>query len=177
LAVIGAFTILATLATFHAVVDPFSYYSICDRCGAFRRTTDWKLPLTDFTVFTRSTESDTPYSRTLLTNAIVPKHSHNWLFGHGGGHGVRCALGPGHRIRPAADSDQFARLVLMLHYHELTALRDRVVQGALDPDVSRLYFQLCFTLPKEPVSATELQEWFTEQSEYLDEAIIAFKRR
>jgi hypothetical protein len=92
-AAIGVFAVLATAATFTFTGDPFGYLSVCDRCGASRRTTKWKLPLTEFTVFTRSVESETPLSRAVLTNGIVQSHTHHWLFGHGGGHGVKCAIG------------------------------------------------------------------------------------
>jgi hypothetical protein len=175
--VIGVFAALATVATFTFIGDPFGYFSVCDRCGALRRTTDWKLPLTEFTAFSRSTESDSPLSRVLLTNGIVQPHTHQWLFGHGGGHGVRCAIGPGRHIRSAADSDEFARLVLTLHTHGLTALRDRVLRGALDPDTSHLFRGLAFSAPKEPTTASEIRGWFTEQSEYLDEMVAEYKKR
>jgi hypothetical protein len=176
-AAICAFAVLATAATFTFIGDPFGYFSVCDRCGALRRTTEWKLPLSEFTVFTRSVESETPLSRAVLTNGIVQPHTHHWLFGHGGGHGVKCAIGQGRHIRPAADSQEFARLVLMLHTHGLPALRDRVLRGAFDPDTSQLFFGLSFSAPKEPTTPAEMQSWFSEQSEYLDEKIAVYKER
>lgn len=171
------FVAFATLVVFTLIESPFGYFSVCGRCGSVRSTTDWKLPFSDFTVFTQSAESETPLSRVLLTNGIVQPHAHQWLFGHGGGHGIRCAIGPGRHIRPAADSEEFARLVLALHSHGLTALRDRVLQGALDPDTSRFFRGLSLNLPKEPTTAGELQGWLTEQNEYLDEMVAAFKKR
>jgi hypothetical protein len=47
----------ATVVTFVLIAGPFGYSSVCDKCGASRDTTEWKFPLTDFTVFTYSTES------------------------------------------------------------------------------------------------------------------------
>jgi hypothetical protein len=175
---IAVFAVLATVATLTFIGNPFTYYSVCDRCGALRHTTDLKLPLTEFTVFTDSVQTETPLSRLLLTNGIVQRHTHRWLFGHGGGHGVRCAIGTGRHIRGTADSVEFSRFVLMLHRHGLIAVRDRVIRGAFDPDISQVYRALLsFSPPEEPTTTEELLGWYSEQSEYLDEMIAEFKKR
>lgn len=176
-AAIGVFAVLATVATFTFIGDPFRYSSVCDRCGAFRRTTNWKLPLTEFTAFSHSSESDSLLSRVLLTNSIVQPHTHHWLFDNGGGRGVKCAIGPGRQIRPAVDSKEFARLVLTLHTQGLISLRDRVLQGALVPETSHLFHGLSFSTPKDPTTAAEMQSWFSEQSENLDEMVAEYKKK
>jgi hypothetical protein len=174
---IGVFAIFATVLTFTVIAGPFGYSSVCGKCGASRHTTDWQLPLTDFTVFTHSTESASPLSRALLTNGIVSAHSHHWLFAQGGGNGVRCAIGQGMHIRPAAESEEFAELVLMLHQRGQIAFRDRVLLGVFDPDTSDLFRRLSFSAPKATMSAAEMQGWIAEQSELLDEMVTAYKKR
>jgi hypothetical protein len=174
---IGVFAVIATVFTFTLITGPFGYSSVCDKCGASRHTTDWQLPLTDLTVFTYSTESDSPLSRVLLTNGIVPAHSHHWLFSVGGGNGVRCAIGPGRHIRPAAGSEEFAAIVLTLHQRGQIDFRDRVLRGVFDPRTSELFWRLGFNAPKTTTSATEIQGWIAEQSEYLDEMVAAYKKR
>ena len=66
----------------------------------------------------------------------------------------------------------------MLHTHGLISIRDRVLRGVFDPDISNLFHGLLsFSPPKEPTTADELQSWYYEQSEYLDEMIAEYKRR
>lgn len=176
-AVIGVFAVFATVLTFTFIGRPFRYSSVCDKCGALRHTTDWRFPLTRVTVFTYSTESDSPLSRALLTNTIVPAHGHHWLFAQGGGNGVRCAIGQGRHIRPAAESEEFAALVLAMHQRGQLSFRDRVLRGVFDPDTSHLFRGLSFRAPKVTMSAAEIQGWITEQSEYLDEVLAAYNQR
>lgn len=171
---IGAFAVLAAGLTFTLMAGPFRYLSVCDRCGASRLTADWQLPLTSFTVFSRSTEKESPLSRVLLTNGIVAAHSHHWLFASGGGNGVRCAIGQGSHIRPAAESEEFAATVLALHKRQQIAFRDRILRGALDPDTSRLFQGLSFDGAMSP---TEMQRWIAEQGRYLDEDVAAHKTK
>ena len=174
---IVVFAAFATALTFTLIAGPFGYASVCDKCGALRSTADWQLAWTQFTVSTHSTQSDSPLSQVLLTNGIVPAHSHHWLFAHGGGNGVRCAIGPGGYVRSTAKSEEFAALVLALHQRGQTAFRDRVLRGAFDPATSHLFCSLTFSAPKAMKSATEMQDWIAEQSEYLDEMVPAYKNR
>ena len=171
------FAVLTSLVTFTVVSGPFDYSSVCDRCGALRHTTDWELPFTEFTVFSQSTESSSPLSRLLLTNSIVLSHPHHWLFINGGGHGVKCAIGPGRHIRPAADSEEFAALLLTLHQLGQFAFRDRVLRGVFDPDTSRWFRGLRFDSDATRMSPAEIQDWIAERSEYLDTIVTDYKKR
>jgi hypothetical protein len=174
---ISLFAAVVTLATLTFVSGPFGYMSVCDRCGALRHTTDWMLPFTEIKIYTHQTESDSPLSRTVLEHAIIQPHAHHWLFANGGGHGVRCAIGPGRHIRPTVEFEDFTRTILMLHNHELTALRDTVLRGGLDPDISHLYRSLSHSAPREPTTTQELQRWFSAESDYLNEMVAVFKKR
>jgi hypothetical protein len=111
----------------------------------------------------------------LLTNGIVKPHDHHWLFGQGGGNGVKCAIGSGRYIRSAADSKEFADMILMLHSHGQTAFRDRVLHGLFNPDTSLQFFNLSFGAPKETASDSEVQSWIKEESQYLDDMVAAQK--
>jgi hypothetical protein len=159
------------------VNGPFRYGSVCDRCGALRSTTEWRLPFTELTVFVHATESDTPLSRVLMTNGIVSLHAHHWLFGHGSGNGVKCAIGPGRHVSPTASSEDFATLVLMLHRSGEIALRDQVLSGALDPGTSRTVRCLAVDAPPATASAEELQAWFVEQLVSVKESLPDEPRR
>lgn len=160
--VVAACAAIALWITLAWVNGPFRYGSVCDRCGALQSTTEWRLPFTRLPVFAHSTESETPLSRVLMTNGIVSLHPHHWLFGHGSGNGVKCAIGPGRHVSPTAASEDFATLVLMLHRSGETALRDRVLSGAFDPETSRTVRCLAVDVPPTTASAEELQAWFVE---------------
>ncbi|OAI56950.1 hypothetical protein AYO49_03195 [Verrucomicrobiaceae bacterium SCGC AG-212-N21] len=150
---------------------PFSYFEVCDRCGATRSSTDWFVPFTDREAFSDSSEPASPLSRVLLANGIVAAHDHHWLFGQGRGHGFSCAIGPGRHLAPAAASKDFAQLIQALHSHGLIALRDRVLSGALDPETSRHFFShLAFDVPTIPTKQ-ELEAWTRERLENVDDIV------
>lgn len=174
---IGIFAVVATTVTFTLIAGPFGYASVCDKCGAVRHSRDWQLPGTEVTIFTLSKELDSPLSRVLLRNGIVQTHPHHWLFAQGGGHGVKCALGTGRYILFAADSKEFAALVSALHQQGQMAFRDRVLRVVFDPDTAGLFRNLSFDAPTVATSASEMQTWIAEQSEYLDEMIPFYKKR
>ena len=175
--VAGVFAAIATLAAAILCGEPFAYYSVCDVCGAMRNTWDWRTPLTELTVFSRSIVNETTLSRVLLTNSIVQPHAHHWLFGQGGGHGVKCAIGPGRHIYPAAESAEFASLVLDLHRRGEIGFRDRVLRGVFDPETSRMFRNLSFHAPQTAMSAAEIRDWITEEFEHLDQMVSANKKR
>ena len=74
---------LASLITFTLVRGKFGYVSVCDRCGALRKTTEWQVPSTSLPVFRRSTESDSPLSREESSQRefqITEKQQSWWAF-------------------------------------------------------------------------------------------------
>jgi hypothetical protein len=156
--------------------SPFSYFEVCDRCGATRSSTDWFVPFTHREAFSDSSEPTSPLSSVLLANGIVAAHDHHWLFGQGRGHGFSCAIGPGRHLAPAAGSKDFAQLILALHSHGLIALRDRVLRGVLDPHTSGHFFRsLAFDVPTNPTTQ-ELEAWTRERMENVDEIVGISKR-
>ncbi len=164
----GLLAAVAVVAASSLILGPFGSYSVCDRCGALRRTTAWQIPHSSVTLFTRSTDSDSALSRVLLANGIVEPHEHRWRFGHGSGNGILCAIGPGRHIRSAAGSDELADLVLHLHTDGETALRDRLVQQALDPATSRSVWAWVLSAPTPLTSTSDLRRGIAEISEFLE---------
>src|SRR5436309_77765 len=69
----------------------FDYVSICQHCGRARRSTEFQVPLTDVPYYWFHRDNDTEFSSRL--GHMVPAHECRWLFGHGGGNGIVCALG------------------------------------------------------------------------------------
>src|SRR5258705_8395552 len=96
---------LLILVGMSALFGAFGYSSVCRRCGLERRGTDWQIPLTSISVCKSSSEKPTPVSVTLERNGTVGRHEHDWLFIHGAGNGITCALGSGDYISPTVRSD------------------------------------------------------------------------
>lgn len=176
---IGLFAVVATLASFPTLIpSPFDYSSVCDRCGALRNTTDWQIPMAEFTLFSHSTESESRLSRALLTNGIVQPHQHHWLFAHGGGRVVRsCAIGPGRHISPLADSEEFARLVVALHTHGQAVFRDRLLRGVFNPNTSSIFRCLSFITLPAPITDVTMKVWVEKASSYLDAMVAPSAQR
>jgi len=176
---IGLFAVVATLASFPTLIpSPFDCSSVCDRCGALRNTTDWQIPMAEFTLFSHSTESESRLSRALLTNRIVQPHEHRWLFAHGGGRVLRsCAIGPGRHLRPLADSEEFARLVIALHNHGQSAFRDRLLRGVFNPHTSSLFRGLSFITLPEPITDATMKVWVDKACSYLGAMVVPLPQR
>src|SRR5438309_425937 len=85
---------------------PFRFYydSVCSQCGAAKWTTEWQLPYSQTSLYSHSSVQETALSSYLARSGYIGTHSHRWLFGHGGGNGVRCALGDGDSIRQSVTS-------------------------------------------------------------------------
>jgi hypothetical protein len=47
----------------------------------------------------------------LEKHRLIANHEHEWLFGHGGGNGVKCAIGPGRHLRSSFESTNVAAFV------------------------------------------------------------------
>ncbi|MEW6302250.1 MAG: hypothetical protein AB1705_02190 [Verrucomicrobiota bacterium] len=167
--ILGLAVVFAVVAKPNLDVSPFSYLSVCRRCGMTQLSVNWKLPPTDATVFTQKKQRETPLSRVLLTNNLVGAHDHEWIFSHGGGHGVRCALGVGREILPAVDSASFARLIEVLHQQGEIEFRDKVLKAALNPLPGNRMWHLGQDLPvNATTNKTALREWIAERSEFFE---------
>jgi hypothetical protein len=89
----------------------FYYDSFCSQCGAYKSSLEWQLPHSETWFFRHSRISETALSRYLTSSSTVSRHVHRWLFAHGGGNGIRCALGDGDSIRSSMASSEVARFL------------------------------------------------------------------
>lgn len=64
----------------------FVSWRVCGTCGQVRTTREWRVPLTDFTLWTHAREESTTGGRLLREAGYA--HEHDWAFGMGGGNGV-----------------------------------------------------------------------------------------
>jgi hypothetical protein len=144
----------------------FGFSSVCSRCGKARWTQEWQMPGSQITLFSHSTESDTALSATLRTNSLLIPHRHAWLFVHGGGNGVRCALGNGGRLLQLASYPQTAELVGSLyHYHEF-GYTYKVLTNMFDFEYAEYADWLLFSIPEGGfTNATQIHEWIVTRSE------------
>ena len=173
---LAGFATLAAIVGFTLVHGVFTFSSVCSRCGGVRRTTEWQIPHTEITLFTYSSEATTPLSQVLMTNNIVPTHNHNWLFAHGGGNGVRCALGDGQGLQSAVNSEDFARMIQALHNHGLLELRTRLLRGVFDPETTFHFRCVGMKINESGITTAELQSKVTEELQLIDE-LVQFSRQ
>jgi hypothetical protein len=105
----------------------FRWGSVCGVCGAERDSIE------RFWVFRAHRVKPTPLSEFVLREGIQIAHQHNWLFAHGGGAGVKCAIGPGRHLWGIIRDSDFQRfLVAVKKYHGLEESR-RWLSIGLDP--------------------------------------------
>ncbi len=162
------FIVLASLVAWSG---PFGWSSVCDRCGAGRWTQEWQVPRTEIPLFALSTERDTLLSVTLRTNQLVGPHPHNWLFVHGGGNGVRCALGHGGALLQTASHPQMPQLVEALHRYHEWSFRDKVLTNILNYRTSWAA-SVAFDVPDECLTnAVCLHNWILYNSAEADKTI------
>jgi hypothetical protein len=161
------------LAVLALCLAPFGYSSVCCKCGAIRSTTEWQIRRTEFRVFQWSSETETPVSRTLRATSIVGPHKHDWAFAHGGGNGVRCALGRGHNVIGTVGSVEVAQLIEELSRYGVTRFRDKVLVNLFD---DRTSFLVCSLGGQKFSDAQQLKNWIGEQESLFDEHVEAFKK-
>ncbi len=124
--------------------DPFSFTSVCTRCGALRYSGTYFLPLTgrNVEVHEKHHETGTLISQFLTEKGIVGIHEHNWVFCQGGGHGIRCALGHGRAIRDGVNDRDLLDLFEFVNEKgeaaELKALLGRFFDPVLTRQVQYL---------------------------------------
>jgi hypothetical protein len=123
--------LLAALLACGASFATFSGAWYCAHCAKSRQTLDWQLPFTEVTYWRSESLASTPLSELLASHGLIRGAQHEWLFAHGGGNGVLCALGRGQSLGSLAGSP---RVVALLR-HLL----------AVEPDVARRWVQLVLT--------------------------------
>lgn len=170
---LGAMVMLA-LSVF---LGPFRYATVCTHCGMIRSTTEWQVPFTSITVFRQSTERATPLSTVLMNDGIVAQHDHDWLFCHGGGNGVLCALGRGRHIGSSVESEGVAAMIGTCNTYGELLMRDKILNALFDPDTSSAVKRMAVRFPLNGFSdASSLRDWMDQNREIFAEEIGARKK-
>lgn len=167
----GGCGLLVLAATFVFWPYIFCYDSVCSQCGAIKQTTEWHLPNSDYS-FTHSSIEQTPLSTYLTSAGIVGAHSHHWLFGHGGGNGIRCALGDGDQIRATVESPEVVRFLALGRQFGDPEENSNFLRYAFDRDISR---GVCFIARSVPTNGFATREqyraWMAEYDFLIKDAI------
>jgi len=146
----------------------FSYFSVCSKCGCIRDSVARQLPFLPVTYWTSHRLEDSPVSRAAAQ--LVQPHSHEWLFGQGGGNGVLCALGPGHQIAPTVWSEQVASFIRATHEYVAPSKARYWLNCALDPKRSRAvlnWLQASGFPASAPVDRKTYSKWRERANLYL----------
>lgn len=177
--VIGLGGLLILVAAFALWPFRFYYDSVCSQCGAIRWTTEWQLPHSEHSFFKRSTVERTVLSSYLTSSGIVGPHSHQWLFGHGGDNGVRCALGPGDGIRTTVMSPAVVRLLAFSRQFGEQSESSNFLRFGLDQDISPAIRSLAASVPTDGFATRDqYRGWFSNQKWLIDDALeVARKER
>jgi hypothetical protein len=168
----------AVLLPMAVVFWPFRFYydSFCAQCGAEKFTTEWEAAGSgcDWTLFRRSFVRPTPMSQYLSSSGLVGNHPHVWLFAHGDGNGVRCALGGGDALRTAVDSLSMVQLLQSAKKYGGRNECEKLLHLTLDPDTSRSVLTMAALFPTNGFSdKEEYENWMTDNKWVIDEAPLA----
>lgn len=130
-----------------------------------------------FLFFRRSRVDATALSSYLTSSGAVAAHEHQWLFGHGGGNGILCALGPGDSIRAAVTSAKVARLLSVSRQFGGQKQSTEFLRHAFDRAMSRIILCIAERVPSNGfASAKAYQIWFTDQKWLIDDALEMAKQ-
>jgi hypothetical protein len=172
-----ALTIIACMtfcvAAICARVAPFRYSSVCDRCGAVQRGTDWQIRNTEITLFRTSSETASPVSRALFKTGLAGSHPHHWLFAAGRGYDG-CALGRGNSILPAVNSEGVARLIEALDQYGEVRFREKLLTNLFAGETA--YAVRTLPVPTAGFSNdAECRSWIVDNESYFDDLATAFR--
>jgi hypothetical protein len=166
---IGAGILLLGAAIFILWPFRFSYDSVCSQCGAIQNTTEWQLPFSRHTIFKHSTIESTPLSRYLTTAGIISEQPHQWLFGHGGGNGIKCALGDGDNLRATVTSPETVRLLRFSRQFGEPEESAKFLTLVFDRNSSHEMVGLAASVPTNGFSSSEqYHAWVEDQRWFID---------
>jgi hypothetical protein len=136
----------------------FRWVSVCKTCGAERSSTEmlWVFPVHQI--------KQSPLSEYVASELLVGEHQHDWVFGAGGGAGVRCAIGDGRHLFGIIRNDDFQRfLTAVTRYRDKDEARLWLKRG-LDPAQSH-DVTFCFRPEaSDVVDKASFEQWFTTGS-------------
>jgi hypothetical protein len=163
----GAFVLFGT----------FGSSSVCGGCGAVQRSTEWQIPFTSVTYWESTFVVQTPLSAVVARVGLPPCAPHNWLFAHGSGNGVMCAISDGRHIHQAAASPQVAAFVSAVSQYRGPTEARRWVKMILDPAASRDVRSLVVVsnIPESGFADREaFERWWQEHRDFIDPLLTDF---
>ena len=146
----------------------FSWFSICDQCGSVRNSSYRQLPFVGITYWTSHDVIETPLSR--IAAGFVPPHEHHWLFGHGGGNSVTCALGPAGSMRRFTRDPEIVRFIELTHRFAGSNAAQHYLAYALNPDQCRqfsVWLDLNNIVDSDIDSVAAYEGWLAKASEHI----------
>jgi hypothetical protein len=98
-----------------ALFSTFSSISVCGVCGCTCQRTELQIPFTFVTYWRFERAFESPLSEQVNRLKLAPLHKHDWIFIHGSGNGIMCALGSGGEIHTSARSPEVAAFIADTH--------------------------------------------------------------
>jgi hypothetical protein len=142
-----------------------------------QKTTEWQLPWGRQTFFARSEIEPTPLSIYLARSGTVTAHSHQWLFVHGGGNGIKCALGDGDELVGTVMSPNVVRFLMFSGHYGEPEETGKLLKMAFDRDASHTIQGFATLVPTNGFSNREqYRAWISDQRPYFDDLIETAKQ-
>ncbi|WP_146564426.1 hypothetical protein [Posidoniimonas corsicana] len=122
-----------------AVWGPFRFTSsaVCSHCGSIRYTVERQFPFTTVPYWRSRSIESTPLSDSV--GGLLTSRDHTWQFAHGGGNGVRCALGEGRSLLQCTDSALLIGFLEATKQHSGADAARHYLNLALDPTHSEAF--------------------------------------
>jgi len=168
--------LLGLVAAVFAVYGGFGSISVCGTCGAVQDSTEWQIPFTSVTYWHSTSITQTPLSAVVAKRQLATCSSHNWLFIHGGGNGIMCAIGDGRRVHQAALSSDVAAFVSAVSDYQGQGEAQRWLKVALDTEASRdLVSLLAGDLPEHGFPHRQTFDgWWQQHRDVIDTLLNDF---
>ncbi len=140
--------VVVIVILFIAMWGCFSGTSICSICGATQSETQWQVPFAELTYWRTKSVSNTCLSTLANNSGLCPPHTHRWIFAHGGGNGITCAIGQGRHIGTAALNPQWAEILSAVATYRDKETASKWLKISLDPKRSMSFVGLLLHLPE-----------------------------
>jgi hypothetical protein len=162
--------LLGLVAAAFALYGAFGSISVCGTCGAVQDSTEWQIPFTSVTYWHSTSITQTPLSAVVAKRQLAACPPHNWLFIHGGGNGILCAIGDGRRVHQAALSPNVAAFVSAVTEYQGQREGQRWLKMALDPEASgEVLSLLAGDVPQSGFAdRTTFERWWKQQRDVVD---------
>lgn len=155
---------VGTMAWLATSVFSFSYFSACRTCGRIRHSRDLQLPFSTLSYWSQHSIKETPVSS--VADKIVGDHDHKWLFGHGSGNGITCAIGYADQLPSTVNSESVASLIENTRRFDGDAEAQKWLNRAMSPETEDFFRSWFRDYPKERMlNADEHEKRLTQAEE------------